>query len=132
MANVNSSDAAASEALQHRPSNFISERARKTKQQPQTTNKNPSFSEAGSSPDGRKSPPDQIPQVYYSRKPSRRDGGGQDVTGSGIDWLRQKIGESGRINMLGAWTESRETGGERTVITVPLWLLVCWGVQNYV
>lgn len=88
--------------------------------------------EAGSSPDGRKSPPDQIPQVYYSRKPSRRDGGGQDVTGSGIDWLRQKIGESGRINMLGAWTESRETGGERTVITVPLWLLVCWGVQNYV
>lgn len=34
------------------------------------------------------------------------------MTGSGIDWLRQKIGESGRINMLGAWTESRETGGE--------------------
>lgn len=32
------------------------------------------------------------------------------MTGSGIDWLRQKIGERGRINMLGAWTESRETG----------------------
>lgn len=117
MANVNSSDAAASEALQHRQSNFISERVRKTKQQPQTANKKSPLllqtrsGKTSSSPDGRKSPPDQIPQVYYSRKLSRRDGGGQDVTGSGIDWLRQKIGESGRINMLGAWTESRETRG---------------------
>lgn len=39
--------------------------------------------------------PLQIPQVYYSRKAGRRDGGGQDVTGSSIDWLRRKIGERG-------------------------------------
>ena len=55
------------------------------------------------SPDGGKSPPDQIPQVYYGRKASRRE---QDVTGRSIDWLRLKIGEGGWIDTLGAWTES--------------------------
>lgn len=95
------------------------------------------------SPDGSKSPREQIPQVYYSRKPSRRDGGVQDVTGSSIDWLRLQIGESGRINRLGAWTESwtlRERERERPVITAErerdrVFLLFCvfsLRVQSYV
>lgn len=87
------------------------------------------------SPDESKSPPDQIPQVYYGRKPSRRDGSGQDVTGSSIDWLRLKIGQSGWIDKLGAWTERAEMLGERErgwpVITVSFILFVCWRVQNY-
>lgn len=76
--------------------------------------------------------PLQIPQVYYSRKASRRDGGGQDVTGSGIDWLRRKIGESDRIDALGAWTEWTDGGGGGgggggAMITAPLGLLsLCW------
>lgn len=96
------------------------------------------------SPDGGKSPQDQIPQVYYSRKPSRRDGGEQDVTSSSIDWLRLKIGGSGRINTLGAWTESwkqkereacdycREGEGGRGLILLSFIVFVCRRVQNYV
>lgn len=101
--------------------NFIAGRARVTKQRNQqqgTTNNNPPSAAARLSPDESKSPPDQIPQVYYSRKPSRRDGGGQDVTGSSIDWLRLKIGQSGWIDKLGAWTESWDAQREGG-----LWLL---------
>ncbi|KAG7471718.1 hypothetical protein JOB18_044541 [Solea senegalensis] len=43
----------------------------------------------------------------------------QDVTGSSIDWLRLKIGESGRIDAPGAWTQrwtlrDRERDGRET------------------
>lgn len=49
------------------------------------------------------------------------------MTGRSIDWLRQKIGESGQIDTLGAWTESwtlrgREGRGEK----IPLSLSFCF------
>lgn len=83
---------------------------------------------AGLSLDGSKSPPDQIPRVYYSRKPNRRDGSEQDVTSSSIDWLRLKIGESGQIDTLGAWTEGWDAQRQRPVITAAFILFLCWRV----
>ena len=56
---------------------------------------------------------------------SRRDCGEQDVTGRSIDWLRLKIGESGRINTVGpghrAGRSERESGGkkEKSSVTSP-------------
>ncbi|KAJ4926290.1 hypothetical protein JOQ06_008470, partial [Pogonophryne albipinna] len=51
----------------------------------------PHRGEARLSSDGCKSPPVQIPQVYYSRTESRRHGGERDVTGSSIDWLGLRL-----------------------------------------
>ncbi|KAG7461516.1 hypothetical protein JOB18_011402 [Solea senegalensis] len=49
----------------------------------------------------------------------------QDVTGSSIDWLRLKIGESGRIDAPGAWTQrwtlrDRERDGRGADIVMSL------------